>query len=280
MIARLFKLSENKHCLQRPHALTWSGINRESCRRPTFGLFIEMKCYPSRGKLTPTPLRTFARRCCPLCSRLCHPFCTNKKFCHAWNCESISSFFCCCCFSSLWGLGEARRAMSSSKSAHKSAFPRVLLVSDVDVFFFLLLVSSSPPTQNFFPQTQKVQIGLRVVLLTRLAHAFGALLVREKPRRFVTFNPCKPCPHIVFCSVCRSTSLHHPPPHVQTHISQQHLFLHQCSSLRFSNQQRGAFPEHGGTSSAVGTGCSVALLAFFPWLNFNLLSHAPPPLSL
>lgn len=146
--------------------------------------------------------------------------------------------------------------------------------------FFLLLVSSSPPTQNFFPQTQKVQIGLRVVLLTRLAHAFGALLVREKPRRFVTFNPCKPCPHIVFCSVCRSTSLHHPPPHVQTHISQQHLFLHQCSSLRFSNQQRRAFPEHGGTSSAVGTGCSVALLAFFPWLNFNLLSHAPPPPSL
>lgn len=129
--------------------------------------------------------------------------------------------------------------MSSSKSAHKSAFPRVLLVSDVDVFFFPL-VSSSPPTQNFFLQTQKVQIGLRVVLLTRLAHAFGALLVREKPRRFVTFNPCKPCPHIVFCSVCRSTSLHHPPPHVQTHISQQHLFLHQCSSLRFSNQQRGA----------------------------------------
>lgn len=105
MIARLFKLSENKHCLQRPHALTWSGINRESCRRPTFGLFVERKCYPSRRKLTPTPLRTFARRCCPLCSRLCHPFCTNKKFCHAWNCESISSFFLLLLFFLFVGVG-------------------------------------------------------------------------------------------------------------------------------------------------------------------------------
>lgn len=47
--------------------------------------------------------------------------------------------------------------------------------------------------------------------------------------------------------------------------------------LQPTARSRRAFPEHGGTSSAVGTGCSVALLAFFPWLNFNLLSHAPPP---
>lgn len=148
-----------------------------------------------------------------------------------------SPFLLLLLFFSLWGLGEARRAMPCLKSAHKYAFPRVLCgVSRRLVFFFWFLPH---PHSKLFLQTQKVQIGLRVVLLTRLAHAFGALLVREKPRRFVTFNPCKPCPHIVFCSVCRSTSLHHPPPHVQTNISQQHLFLHQCSSLRFSNQQRG-----------------------------------------
>lgn len=77
------------------------------------------------------------------------------------------------------------------------------------------LVSPSWNTLRLL-ETCPAQVGmcgseLRRLLLTwvSLAH-FGASLGQRKPRRFVTFNPCKPCPHMVFCSsFCRSTA---PPP--------------------------------------------------------------------
>lgn len=100
-----------------------------------------------------------------------------------------------------------RRAMSSFRSAHDSScFPSR---SAVDLFLH-------PGTRCASWKLVPHKWGMRgselrrlLITLVSLAH-FGAPLGQRKPRRFVTFNPCKPCPHMVFCSsVCRSTA---PPP--------------------------------------------------------------------
>ena len=187
-----------------------------SCPQPTFR-FVFSFIWGEPCRKLPTSLRTFARRCCPLCSPLLRkqkvPSCMKL-----W--EHLFLFFL---FFSLWGWGEARRGEErsagatqslrmSSKSAHKHEIPRGRYVSNADISFFLSF--SFPSRENFSLQTLHIFADWSAAdgfMSPRLSRPLRpALAGQRKPRRLVTFNPRKPCPHTVFCSACRSTSLHHP----------------------------------------------------------------------
>lgn len=81
----------------------------------------------------------------------------------------------------------------------------------------------------------------------------------KEPRRLLTCNPCKPCPHIPFCSVCRSTSLHNPALSQHTY----HSITSSCAAVQLTMILRSAEPvaepaaapvaEHAGPLPTVGT---------------------------
>lgn len=117
-----------------------------------------------------------------------------------------ASFFCC--FSlcgDFWG-GSAQGDVVLPIRSWLLVFPFAIRRRLVSPSWNALRLQETCPAQVGMCGSE-----LRRLLLTlvSLAH-FGASLGQRKPRRFVTFNPCKPCPHMVFCSsVCRSTA---PPP--------------------------------------------------------------------
>lgn len=142
----------------------------------------------------------------PICSRLRPRFCANKKFCHAWNCESI--FFCCfsLCGVFLRGGGSAQGDVVLPIRSWLLVFPFAIRRRLVSPSWTALRLLETCPAQVGMHGSELRRL---LITLVSLAH-FGAPLGQRKPRRFVTFNPCKPCPHMVFCSsVCRSTA---PPP--------------------------------------------------------------------
>lgn len=105
-------------------------------------------------------------------------------------------------FFSLWGWGEGRRRrnllrMSSFKSSHKHCIVRVFKCG----LFFCCDI----PRKTF----HILQSALRIVFINLILLIHGALCWSKEPRRLVTCNPCKPCPHN---SLLLYLHEHVPPP--------------------------------------------------------------------
>lgn len=119
-------------------------------------------------------------------------------------------------------------------------------------------------------QSQNVQIAQRVSL-TR------SVLVREKKKKspggLWPLTPVNPTP-TPSAGARPSAPI---PPHKGTNITQRHCFdrfvIPNPTALR-----RRTLADHGGTSFTVGTGCSAALLVFFPdWtLTYFPMLFFPP----
>lgn len=76
----------------------------------------------------------------------------------------------------------------------------------------------------------------------------------------MTFNPCKPCPHIVLCSVCRNTSLHHPASYI--HINNHSVSLFATGIQTNNPESLRALTEPGAIT--LWEQAAVASLASFP----------------
>ena len=260
---------------QRAHGWVWNSRKEQEllsaylCFVLRFSFIWGNRAGNSRRRSVPSPADVVPS------AALC---CANKKFFRAWNCESIFFFF----VFPLCGGGE-RRGGGGEERRGDTIFADVLKIRsqtrDRTWLFGVrrrhFLVAFFIPCKLFPANSEFLLTGARMDSWAHVSRPLSAVSAgQRKPRRLVTFNPCKPCPPYSLCSVCRNTSLHHLASYIHINYHSVSLF---ATGIQTNNPESlRALTEPGAISYAVGTRCS-RLTCLLPWLNFNPLSHTAPP---